>query len=48
MIGIGHFEKRIKASFKIAFIALLLMLLRNPFIELDSMCGYYGISIGDF
>lgn len=45
MHNLGKIEKRIKASFKIAFIALLLILLRNPFIELDSMCGYYGISI---
>ena len=45
MISIGHIGKHTKACFKITLIALLLILLSNPFTELDSMCGYYGISI---
>ena len=45
MIGIEHIEKHIKACIKIAVITLLLILLRNPFVELDSMCGYYGKAI---
>lgn len=45
MHNLGKIEIQIKAKIKILIIVFILILLRNPFIELDSMCGYYGISI---